>query len=349
MEIVLVGGYPPPLGGNTVHIQRLSAALLDRGEKVTVVDFLGGEKTPDDARLELVCLSGLPWTKLHQIRGVARRSHNESIVHFHLSAMGRFRNVGPVLQWCFRGQPMVATIHSGSFVKEMEQSRGRDRLRRTLRRFDHLITVNQAQKDYLVSLGCDSQWITVVPAFIPQAVDVTRLPTAALESPQEKTIVLTSGYLTRLYNYDVLIDAMDRLDSGEFHFAFAFYNQFDPDYETHILARLSGRNNVTTFRNQPADAFLALMDHCDIYVRPTLTDGDAVAIREALHLRKPVIATDCVWRPEACDLFELHDSERLAELLRHCERMANRKEDTNSTASTLDAIMDIYRSVLKNR
>jgi len=41
----------------------------------------------------------------------------------------------------------------------------------------------------------------------------------------------------------------------------------------------------------------------DIYLRPTSTDGDAVAIREALSLGTPVVASDIVSRPQGVNLY----------------------------------------------
>jgi glycogen(starch) synthase len=348
MEIVLAGRYPPPFtGGNTVHILHLATALLARQEKVTIVDFMGGEKTAHDTRLQLVCLNGGSLRKFFQVRRTARQQGRDAVIHFQLSAMGGFGRFGPILQWCFRRQPMVATIHSGSFVKEMRKSKSRGRLVRILQRFDHLITVSQSQKDYLVELGWNPDRITVVPAFIPEKVDTEKLPEKALDIPANKTTVITSGSLTHLYDYNVLIDAMDRLDAANYHFVFAFYGRNEPDYKTRILSRLAGRDNITVFRDLSAAAYLALIDRCDIYVRPTLTDGDSMAIREALYLGKPVIASDAVWRPEACDLFELQDVDRLAELLLHYRSAGTPKDHNIPTASPVDLIVEVYRKAIE--
>ena len=39
MHILIVGAYPPPIGGITVHVKRLFSALKENGHQVTVFDF----------------------------------------------------------------------------------------------------------------------------------------------------------------------------------------------------------------------------------------------------------------------------------------------------------------------
>jgi glycosyltransferase involved in cell wall biosynthesis len=59
-------------------------------------------------------------------------------------------------------------------------------------------------------------------------------------------------------------------------------------------------------------AFPALTRHCTLFLRPTLTDGDSVSVREALDSGVPVIASDCVKRPSGVRLFATDDVSDLA-------------------------------------
>jgi len=58
--------------------------------------------------------------------------------------------------------------------------------------------------------------------------------------------------------------------------------------------------------NGPVD-FVTLMTQCDLVLRPTNNDGDAVTIREALYFGLPVIASDAVQRPPGTILFRNRD------------------------------------------
>jgi len=54
-------------------------------------------------------------------------------------------------------------------------------------------------------------------------------------------------------------------------------------------------------------SFVKLVEITDMVLRPTCTDGDALTVREALFLGKPVIASDVVARPEGTMLFRNRD------------------------------------------
>jgi glycosyltransferase involved in cell wall biosynthesis len=51
-------------------------------------------------------------------------------------------------------------------------------------------------------------------------------------------------------------------------------------------------------------AYPAVINMCDLFIRPTNTDGDALSIIEALTLQKPTIASDVCRRPEGTILFK---------------------------------------------
>ena len=51
----------------------------------------------------------------------------------------------------------------------------------------------------------------------------------------------------------------------------------------------------------------ALYARSDLFVRPTITDGDSVSVRECLYFGVPVLASNATKRPEACTLFKSRD------------------------------------------
>ena len=56
---------------------------------------------------------------------------------------------------------------------------------------------------------------------------------------------------------------------------------------------------------------LHLIKKADILLRTTKFDGDAIAVREALFLDTPVIATDNGLRPAGVNLIPIHDQDEL--------------------------------------
>jgi hypothetical protein len=47
----------------------------------------------------------------------------------------------------------------------------------------------------------------------------------------------------------------------------------------------------------------ALWKYTDIYIRPQVSDGDSVALREALSLGIQVVASDVCIRPQGTNLY----------------------------------------------
>lgn|GEM_PF-453286 len=298
VEVLLVGTVART-GGVSVHVRNLLAALKEAEITAHLLDYEAEH--------------GL----LKKFRALARAAIHTSprtVVHFHVSAMGRFRWAGPLLITLFARQPKVLTIHSGSFVKQMDRPFERVWLRALLACFRRVIAVSTEQRDFLLRLGVPTHKLAVIPAFIPQWPDPTLLPSSVLTLHGGRTLVLTSGSLTPLYDYDLLIDCMAQLDPDQYAFVFAFYGTADPAYASRILIRLDAYANAVVLRDQPPEVFTSLAAVCDLYVRTAIIDGDSNAVREALHFGKTVFATDSVIRPEGCRLFPPSDSAALLRL-----------------------------------
>ncbi len=56
------------------------------------------------------------------------------------------------------------------------------------------------------------------------------------------------------------------------------------------------------------EACLAIIARSDLFVRPTLSDGDAISVREAIAMDTPVVASDVVARPEGTLCFKTGDA-----------------------------------------
>jgi glycosyltransferase involved in cell wall biosynthesis len=338
MNIFIIGAYPPPIGGITVHVKRLHTALKKGGYPVEVFDF-GGKDSPQKPDGVLTSYPDI----LRRIINIGKKKKANTLVHIHVSAMGKFKWFGPLLIALFRKYPKVITIHSGSFIQQADALANPVYIRWLLGSFDQIITVSQEQKDYLRSLEISEKKVTVIPAFLSQELDQCTLPKGVEKLRDEKEIlVITSGYLTPIYNYEILIDVIEKLPSEKYGFIFAFYTQYDPAYQERVLSRLSDLPNTLVLRDQTPEAYLNLLNHCDIYVRGTLRDGDSVAIREALQMGKTVFATDAVQRPKACQLFSVHDTDCLIALFRQYQPFDS-VPSQKDTGPSIEAILKVYQ------
>ena len=54
-----------------------------------------------------------------------------------------------------------------------------------------------------------------------------------------------------------------------------------------------------------------LFDHVDLFIRPTLSDGASISLQEALYFNVPCIASDCCKRPTAVVTYKTNDNDAL--------------------------------------
>jgi glycogen synthase len=343
-QIVLVGGYPPPYGGCSVHVQRLHRALQS-DFRVAVIDVYGTRREGDDGSV-LRC--GLRPAGAFQAL-TALRCSDARIVHFHVSAMNAFVWAAwPLLASLNARARTIVTLHGGSLVAAFESGPAwRLALaRRVLRRFERIIAVNGEQRRFVERLGVEAQRIAVVPAFLPPVAEESARVREVIASCQDCAgFILASGYGVRHYGFHLILDALERRRSQEpLALVLCAYTTYDERY----IAELSTRRGVrcTIVRDLAPGEFAWLLQRCEAYVRATDRDGDAVAIREAAFFGKTVIASDCVERPAGTLLFRTGDADELSHALEARNRQGRPAAVRDTGRAGLEALLDVYRELL---
>jgi glycogen synthase len=343
-RIMLVGGYPPPYGGCNVHVQRLRRAFDGGDWSVAVVDLYGsrGDVEPGVIR----CGGRAP---ANLVRAVAAlRRQRPRIAHVHVSAMRTFALAGWPLLWALpRTTRSVLTVHSGSFVGEVGDAPGwrRALIASLVRRFDHIIAVNEEQRNVLCEIGVDSGRITVVPAFVPPiAEDGPESRAVRSARAAGGAVVVVSGYAQRHYGFHDVIAAVGRLCAGgrNVTLAVCWYHSYDPAYLAVIEAQLRDVPSLV-FRDLSPGRFAAVLAAGDCYVRATDRDGDAVAIREAAFFGRPVIASDAVARCEGVRLYSHGNVVALASAIATClsDPEAGRVKGTADGVAAIRAVYEL--------
>lgn len=315
-KLTIVGGYPPPYGGVTVHVQRL-AEIASAEFHVEVLDLYSNAN--DNLLNVRRCGIKKPFNLFRAMSILF--SNGSDLAHFHVSAMGNFTMAGYPLLWSLRSRTRkIITIHSGSFSEHYRRSSlwAKWTFVRLLRKFDHIITVNSDQKKLLEILGLPPDKISVIPAFLPPVITENATIGAHIEELRKNTdrIILVSGYALRYYGFDVVLDAIDECETPvKLGVIFVFYNKYDDNYVAELERRLEAGYNFKIFKDMAPEEFSYLLSLVDIYVRATDRDGDAVALREAAYFGKQIIASDCVSRPNGALLFKTMIPSSLQEAL----------------------------------
>lgn len=343
MNVTIIGPYPPPYGGISVHVMRLKDFLISSGLQVTVLDYAKTDNSTK--RTKVYNLSLLPW---HSILSLveALRGKKARIVHVHISAAERYLGVGFLLWLAALGQRTILTIHSGRLSSVVDKM---SKVKRALfgwiiRRFNLVIAVSVEQSNLLrTCFMVPEERIHVIPAFLPPGDHELRVSSSKLSRRQ----VLASGFGIPIYGYEVLLSAVKKLigQGLEFETKLLFYTEIDASYASKI--RMEAENlGVKILESMEPNEFLSLLSHTHVFVRPTFADGDSNALREAHWCGAHVLASDCVKRPAWTQCFPTGNADLLAlklEQLLNTERPGPPTRDSHHSGET---ILRLYKSLV---
>lgn len=317
-KVILIGPYPPPIGGNSVHIKRLKDELDRSNIDCAVLDIYGSSKAVHAEGVIRFRYSGF-FTFISIIWYLWK---NESqLVHIHVAALDKFIYLGAFMLFPIKSSTTkVLTIHSGGFVEKYTKFSSFKQwlTRKLVGSFDRIITVNQEQKGLLIGEGINEKNITVIPAYLPPIVEPDESldeVISALKTSGRK-VIITSGYGWSLYGFDIIIKALlssDLIDKVSL--LICTYSAYDEAYMLPIEEIANDHPCIHIVKELSAERFSYVLQKCDAYIRATDQDGDAVAIREANYFGLPVVASDVVKRPDYCILFNLNDLDGLKDAI----------------------------------
>jgi glycogen(starch) synthase len=303
-------GIPPPIGGVTVHVERLGLLLSERGYRVEIFDTTGirHEAKVRDRAIRVWQGPVAYVAFLLVLRLVLVRP---AVLHWHVGAFWRASKHVRLMAGLSCLAPTILTIHSGSFAARLASSPAsfRKLLVRLCNRCVAVVGVNDSIANAIRDLGAGPRaGIHTIPAFL-QAPPAGGSPRSARVDRNVKAIA--SGYGTSIYGWHTLVPALADPRIDEWHWA--IYTGWDADYMSAVLkaAERTAPGKLTLHRElRPAD-FQRLLASCDVFVRPTETDGDSLALREAIASGLSVVASDAAPRPEGCAIFRTGDAEHL--------------------------------------
>jgi hypothetical protein len=91
----------------------------------------------------------------------------------------------------------------------------------------------------------------------------------------------------------------------------------DPEIWKPLMEEVGSRglSRHVLFQFEPLEDPVALWQRCSIMLRPTVTDGDSVAVREMIGLGLPVVASDAAGRPDGVKVLSLRSPGEWARLV----------------------------------
>jgi glycosyltransferase involved in cell wall biosynthesis len=211
--------------------------------------------------------------------------------------------------------------------------------------YTRVIGVSDGIRNALLSLGLPPHRTDMVPAYL-----MTERPEASLDPSilawigRHQPVLSTTLFFRPEYGFDLLATAVARfclrypsvgclvMGSGE-----------QREQAERRIHEMGLEENVLMLGDVNHDTCLALMSASDVFVRPTLEDGDSISVREALALGVPVVASDIGTRPAGAILFQRGD---VGEMLSKVElAMAAKRDPGAPAADCMNRLMEIYQQV----
>jgi glycogen synthase len=337
VKIALIGNWPPPHGGVSVHVAALARVLAERGVDVRVLDIGEG-----DHRGGAVRPARGPLRFAARLVGVAAEGR---LVHLHTNganpkswivALGAGRARRPF------GPRGVLTIHSGLSPGWLRASAGRRALAAAAcAGFGRVIAVNEEIAGALADAGVASRRIAVVAPFSPAVLGAREPPEALAPFRLAHAPVFAAALAPGpTYGADLLLPAFRRVRE---RLPEAGLVVFGPG-----TAAL-GRPGVLALGEIAHGAALAVIGSADVFVRPTRADGDAVSVREALALGRVVVATSAGHRPAGCLLVPRGDAAALAARMVEAASVTPPPQAPAGGPDPFDTILATYASLAAAR
>lgn len=346
-QILITGPLPPPAGGISIHIHRLSYLLHEDFN----FDFIDESSNIKKKYFNIRSLNLIRYFKL------IRKSE---ILFIH-SGNRFFKKLHVITGKLFQ-KKIIMTIHGYGLKRKFPFSKI-DSFIYSLP--DKIILVNE---DIHTRIKLPKEKCVIKHAFLPPIIEeepvLPEIITERINSSRSKKEVIIAANASRLnthdnqdlYGLDQCVELSKRLIDKNIKASFIFivssidqgidrFNAAADFIATHKL-----ENNFLLINANIS--FVRLIEQCDIVLRSTNTDGDALTIREGLHFEKLVLASDIVERPKGTFLFKTRDiadlENKILDLIKLINQEGNiqSKNKPNKKSNYHDFYKDIILSTM---
>lgn len=334
-RILLIGPAPHNIGGISTHLLRLSALLSECFD----FDFIDeGHKRKE----------GVFNLRSANIFVYLKKVFAADVVHIHSgSVMVRLLHI--LICRLILRKKVVVTIHRDITIENRQSA-----TIKLLAKCNAVIVVNDNSFNAL-SGKVKRERLHKIAAFLPPSADEYKpLPESVASFIAKGGTILCSNAWKLvehdgidLYGLDICIEAIARLDDNyRLVFVIADNNGAESRLEQYRLRIDAAKIGDRILIYEAPVSFVQLISKSDITLRTTITDGDAISIRESLYLGKRVIASDVVERPEGTQLFESRNVDSLVDAIKTPVDNAPASSDTPDYKMVYQ---NIYTNILEKR
>jgi glycogen(starch) synthase len=343
MRVVLLGPYPPPHGGVQTNLTAIRGFLLAHGAECAVINLHRFRSGQGEAVFH-------PEGALEVLRLLIRL--RADIIHLHIGGELTPRLLALCLVCCAMPGKAVLTFHSGGYPSsEAGRSAGSRTLRGfVFRRFDRIVAVNPEIAKLFARFGVPRDRVRMIaPHVLPAAPPRSEMPDRLREFfDAHSPVLLSVGLLEPEYDLPLQIETLGAIREQFPNAGLALIGA--GSLEANLWRRIETQpwaGHVLLCGDVPHRGTLTAICAADALLRTTLYDGDSVAVREALHLGTPVIATNNGMRPAGVRLIPASDAAALRQAVEDCLKMPRlqRAAVEETGQENVEAVYKLYREL----
>ncbi|OFV94283.1 MAG: hypothetical protein A3F68_08775 [Acidobacteria bacterium RIFCSPLOWO2_12_FULL_54_10] len=345
MKLLLIGPYPPPHGGISVHVAEARRHLDQAGVWCRVLNL---SRSAPESDQYIRCRGGL--NLLYVLISHARRGWT-----LHLHTNGHNGKSWLLAFVCgLAGQLAPAcllTVHSGMAPHYLQKENvwRRQLARITCLLYDRILVVNREIWRVILSLKVSPDRLKVVPAYLSMSRPAS-LPARFEELVQGSRPLLTTVLFFRPeYGVELLAQALRKLGSRYPNLRCLVMGSGEQRVDAERVFREAGLGEtVKLLGDVPHELCLGLISASDLFVRATMKDGDSISVREALSLGVPAVVSDVGHRPWGAILFRKGDLDDLVAKMKTAlatPRRTRARVAVPPTPASARRLLEIYSGV----
>ena len=331
-----------------MHVATLARALRSRGVDVCVLDIGRGDHVGPGVT---------------QARGrvrftaqLARVTWERRIVHVHTSGANLkswlVALASSRARWPGGPRPLL-TIHSGLAPDYLDARRRRRRMAKKIcSRFGHVLAASPGVAGALGRAGVPRALVSVEPAFLAAQVAPGEPPRPLQVFRAAHAPIFCAALApTATYGEDLLVEAFQAVRQRLPRAGLVVFGRgSDRGHAAALMETVGHTGGVLALGEIEHGVALAVMAACEVFVRATRADGDALSVREALALGRLVVASAAGHRPHGCLLFGVGDAVDLARRMMEASHLAEvGGGPVLPVRDSLERVLDVYRSLALGR
>ena len=291
--VVLVGGFPEPVGGVTTFVRRL-AASDQRVEEV--VDMFFGQQKEVPAGY-----SGKYRALNNKWRGFAylflkMRGWGGKYVHFNFSSL---KSIVFFLLLPKNSTKWILMLHHGVLESRLPDAL----VGHLLGRFDHIVCMSEGQYEKYRRHGVRNGKLVKASSYVePGPASPDKMFQKDVDSYfAAKPTLVASGYPTKIYNHDWCI----RFVSSREEYQLALFVYGEGPEKAEIQKQERKFKNVRVYWDEKEENFNYALSKAKCYLRPNRRDSFGIAVADAVNYGVPVVASDVCARYQGAETFRL--------------------------------------------